>query len=237
MPRAVLPGVAHHVTQRGVHRETIFFSDADRRVYLKLVGVGAQRQRVELLGYCLMPNHVHWIVVPPAADSLANVFGEAHSRFAHYANAKLDRSGHFWQGRFFSCALEGAHLWAALRYVEQNPIRGGLAESAVDWEWSSAAVHAARRSPPSWLSLEQWRTAFTAAEWLTYLASETMAEADLALRVHTYCGRPVGSAAFIEAAEGILGRSLRRKKGGRPRRKLAPATAEAEMQRMLIAEA
>jgi REP element-mobilizing transposase RayT len=107
MARAVLAGVPHHVTQRGVNRQAVFLTDCDRRVYFELVLEGAQQFGVGLLGYCLMTNHVHWIVVPSASESLTKAFAQAHGRYAHYANALLRRSGHFWQNRFFSCALEG----------------------------------------------------------------------------------------------------------------------------------
>ncbi len=124
MARAVLTGVPHHLTQRGLDREPVFFSDTDREVYLGLVRSAGARFGVDLLGYCLMTNHVHWVVVPRMADSLARAFGEAHGRYAAYANARISRSGHFWQNRFFSCCLDGTHLWAALRYVEKKPDAG-----------------------------------------------------------------------------------------------------------------
>ena len=145
--RVVLAETPHHVTQRGVDRQAVFFSDADRRVYLELVQHSAQQFQTRLLGYCLMSNHVHWIVIPCQPDSLARAFGEAHGRYAHYANALRNRSGHFWQNRFFSCALERSHLWAALRYVERNPLRAGLVAAADEWPWSNAA---ARTETVSW---------------------------------------------------------------------------------------
>ncbi len=115
MARAVVPGVPHHLTQRGLDRQDVFFEPSDYEVYLTQVRTNAQRFGTDLLGYCCMTNHVHWVVVPQSADSLARTFGEAHGRYAAYANAKLGRSGHFWQNRFFSCALDRAHLWSALR--------------------------------------------------------------------------------------------------------------------------
>ena len=88
-------GFPHHLTQRGVARQQVFFSDTDYQVYLDLVGMHAQRFGTRLLGYCLMPNHVHWVVEPQEAVSLARTFGEAHGRYATYGNARLARSGHF----------------------------------------------------------------------------------------------------------------------------------------------
>ena len=87
-----------------------------------------------------MPNHVHLVAVPDASDSLANALRRAHGRYAMYLNARRGRSGHLWQNRFYSCALDGAHLAVALRYVERNPVRAGLAESVEQYRWSSAAA-------------------------------------------------------------------------------------------------
>lgn len=108
-----------------MNRQRIFFSEDDYQVYLDLVAHAAKQFDVTLLGYSLMPNHVHWIAIPAQLGSLARGFGHAHNRYANYGNAKFQRSGHFWQNRFFSCALGDAHLCAALRYVELNPVRSG----------------------------------------------------------------------------------------------------------------
>lgn len=216
MARAVLAGVPHHLTQRGVNRQTVFLTDGDRRIYLELVLESAQRFSVELLGYCLMTNHVHWIVVPGQSDSLAKAFAQAHGRYAHYANAVLHRSGHFWQNRFFSCALEPAHLWAALRYVERNPVRAGLVEIADQWPWSSASVHTGRMDKPDWLDVTGWSHRFTQMDWLSFLGATQLADSERLLRIHTYAGRPLGSQAFVESAELKLGRRLQKSKGGRP---------------------
>jgi len=237
MSRAVLPETAHHVTQRGVNREAIFLTDSDRRVYLELVREAASRHGVSLLGYCLMSNHTHWVVVPAEEDSLGKALGEAHGRYAHYANAVLNRSGHFWQNRFFSCALQEAHVWVALRYVERNPVRAGLVERAEEWGWSSAAVHTGREAAPEWLAMEAWGAGFTFEDWRVYLAAGSAMEAELALRQNTYTGRPLGSADFVERAEAALGRRLHAEKGGRPpKRKAMAARAGASGQGILFGE-
>lgn len=233
MARAVLAGVPHHVTQRGVNRQAVFLTDCDRRVYFELVLEGTQQFGVGLLGYCLMTNHVHWIVVPSGSESLTKAFAQAHGRYAHYANALLRRSGHFWQSRFFSCALEAAHLWAALRYVERNPVRAGLVEIADQWTWSSAAVHTGRADRPDWLDLAGWSSRFTQADWQKYLGAAELAEAERLLRIHTYSGRPLGSQAFVEAAELALGRRLQKSKGGRPPNAHTPLAIEDANQELI----
>jgi len=233
MARAVLVGVPHHLTQRGLDRQAAFLADADREVYLGLVRSAAARFGADLLGYCLMTNHVHWVVVPRAEESLARAFGEAHGRYAAYANARMSRSGHFWQNRFFSCSLDRAHLWAALRYVERNPVRAGLVAASADYEWSSAAAHTGAEAPPDWLKLEPLRSSFTPAEWAAYLESDTMGDEEVALRRNTYTGRPAGSADFVAWAESSIGRVLAAQPGGRPK-KAATAVASSEGQRGLF---
>jgi putative transposase len=228
MARAVLVGVPHHLTQRGLDRQPVFFVDADREVYLALVVAAAARFGAGVLGYCLMTNHVHWVVVPRAEESLARAFGEAHGRYASYANARRSRSGHFWQNRFFSCSLDRAHLWAALRYAERNPLRAGLVGASAAYQWSSAAAHTGAAPPPDWLEQEPMGSSFTPAEWAAYLESDTMGDEEAALRKNTYTGRPAGSPQFVAWAESRLGRTLTAQAGGRPRKAAAAASAEGQ---------
>ena len=164
-----------------------------------------------------MTNHVHMVVVPERPDSMRKALGLLHGRYAAYINSVLCRSGHFWQNRFFSCALEANHIWAALRYVERNPVRAGLVGQAADWPWSSARAHALGGSD-SVLSETPWSRRFAPEEWSVMLASETLTEAEIQLRVQTYTGRPLGSPEFVVRAEKELGRTLRPQPGGRPRK-------------------
>ena len=225
MARAVLEGVAHHLTQRGLDRRQVFFDGADYEVYLALVQTSASKFGADLLGYCLMPNHVHWVVAPQACGSLARTFGDARGRYASYANAKLARSGHFWQNRFFSCPLDRAYLWATLRYVERNPVRARMVERAGAYPWSSAAAHVRAVPHPPWLEAEPMKSAFTPEQWDVYLKSDTIGEAEIELRNNTYTGRPVGSREFVERAESSLGRKLTAQPGGRPAKAVAAALA------------
>lgn len=131
--RATVPGTPHHITQRGNNREIIFFDDKDRRRYLKWLKEYTNRHRLEVWAYCLMNNHIHLIVVPEREESLGNALRDTHMRYAQYINRRYRRSGHLWQGRFFSCALDSAHLLAAVRYVERNPVRAGFVMRSEEW--------------------------------------------------------------------------------------------------------
>ncbi len=96
---------------------------------------------MSILAYCLMSNHVHFIVIPHKEDSLAKAFSVCHMRYAQDQHRKRNLNGHFWQERFYSCLLEEDHLLAAIRYVECNPVQAKLVKKAWEWEWSSAAYH------------------------------------------------------------------------------------------------
>src|ERR1051325_348468 len=121
LPRLVVPHVPHHVTQRGNRREQVFFSHDDRKAYLAWLRQYAAKWRVDLLAYCLMPNHVHLVAVPSTADGLHRMMKPVDMRYAQRINRMQDWTGHLWQGRFFSSPLDEPHTWAAVRYVERNP--------------------------------------------------------------------------------------------------------------------
>ncbi|MGC8724707.1 MAG: transposase, partial [Acidobacteriota bacterium] len=121
LARIAIPGVPHHVTQRGNNGQDVFFTDEDRRLYLDCIRRYTGEAGVAILGYCLMTNHVHLLVVPPAQESLGIALGRAHWRYSQAINRLHGRSGHLWQGRFFSCALDEAHAYRALAYIERNP--------------------------------------------------------------------------------------------------------------------
>ena len=142
LSRVVLPGYVHHVTQGGVRRGDIFFTDADRALYLHHMSEQTAEHGVRILCYCLMTNHVHLLAVPAAPADLARAIGEAHRRYTLHVNRRAGASGYLFQGRFASCPLDERHLSAAARHVLLNPVRAHLVERAVEYRWSSAAFHA-----------------------------------------------------------------------------------------------
>jgi REP element-mobilizing transposase RayT len=121
LARIVAVNIAHRVTQRGNARQFILAADSERLVYLQLLQHYVELHELSLLGYCLMSNHVHLVIVPRKVESLALALKQTHGRYASYWNAAHRSSGHVWQGRFYSCPLDEDHLWIALRYAELNP--------------------------------------------------------------------------------------------------------------------
>jgi putative transposase len=149
----VAVGVPHHVTQRGNARQDVFVNDGLCGVYLELLAEPACKNRLHLWAYGLMTNHVHLVVVPETERSLANTFRHAHVRFAQYWNTGFHRTGHMWQNRFYSCPVEEAAAWRVIRYVERNPVRPGMVETAVAYAWSSASFHAGLKCRQRWIAI------------------------------------------------------------------------------------
>ena len=92
--RLVVPGLPHHVTQRGNRREQTFFEDADYGLYLDLLSQSSARARTEIWAYCLMPNHVHIILVPSDEDGLRRTLADLHRRYTGFINARARTTGH-----------------------------------------------------------------------------------------------------------------------------------------------
>jgi putative transposase len=195
----------------------VFFADGDRREYIVLLKDQAKKHGLEVLGYCLMANHVHLVATPREQTSLANAVGSTHWRYTQYVNRVHGRSGHLWQNRFYSCPLGERHAVLALRYVEQNPVRAGLTAQAWEYPWSSAAAHAGEPDPTGLLNMEAWKAQWTPDQWREYVQAPE--DETIASRIQTSTGRgwPLGSESFLEDLEQELGRRVRPLPPGRPK--------------------
>lgn len=140
--RLVIPGALHHLLQRGNNRQFVFIDDDDRRAYLDALREATRLHNVRVHGYALMPNHVHLLLTPQTEDGLARAMQNLGRRYVAAFNRRHQRSGTLWEGRFRTALIEApAYFALLLRYVEQHPLRDGLAERAADYPWSSAAHH------------------------------------------------------------------------------------------------
>ena len=219
--RVMVPGMPHHVTQRGNRRMETFFHESDYRAYLELVGRWCREEGVAIWAYCLMPNHVHLIAVPDFPAALARALGEAHRRYTRLVNFRQEWRGYLWQGRFSSVVMDEPHLLAAARYVELNPVRAGLVRRAEDWPWSSAAGHVCGRRDPlaesAWLAerIEGW-----VCSWGQYLGQNDGDDVASVMRHHEKTGRPLGGLEFLKKVGQMIGRDLVPKRPGpRPKKK------------------
>ncbi len=212
MARLVVPGYPHHVTQRGNRRQRTFFTEDDFCSYIALVAKAKTKAKAAIWAYCLMPNHVHLIVVPEHKDSLVELFSDAHRRYTRLINRRQGWQGHLWQERFHSSPMDEHHLLATVRYTELNPVRAGLCRNPEDWPWSSVHAHL-RRKDDALVSVNPMLERIH--NWSDYLATE---ESDATLdriRKLQRTGRPMGDNDFINELETLTGLRLHKAKPGR----------------------
>ena len=219
LSRTVFAGVPHHITQRGNRREDIFFTDEDRQAYLMWLKEYSEQHDVEILAYCLMTNHIHLVAIPANENGLQRMLKPLHMRYAQRINRAQGWKGHLWQGRFFSSPLDESYLWAAVRYVERNPVRAGMVRTAEDYSWSSAAAHCSKATDLLLHPQSEWSKQFLAIEnWSAWLSEGDEAEEMQVLRRNVEKGLPCGTESFVQELGRQVGRYLEPRPQGRPKK-------------------
>jgi len=211
LARIVIPGLAHHVTQRGNRREAIFFEDGDQEIYLDLLAEQTLKADVAVWAYCLMPNHVHLILRPTRSDDLGRAVGETHRRCTNFINARGRWTGHLFQSRFASVVLDDDHLIRAVRYVSLNPVRARLVARPEEWKWSSVRAHLAGVED----GLVKVRPVLDRIPHLKELLQVETEDDFGELRRAEATGHPLGRPEFVTGLEGRLGRKIARRSPGR----------------------
>jgi putative transposase len=211
LARIVAAGLPHHVTQRGNRRQPTLFDDHDYLLYQSLLAEHARAAGVAVWAWCLMPNHVHLILVPETVTALTDCLRETHRRYTAHINQRAAWRGYLWQGRFASCVMDRAHLLAATRYVERNPVRAQLCAAPRDWPWSSARSHLEDRAD----GLTERRPLLDlVADWAAFLAVDASAADYQRLRAAERTGRPAADADVIDRLEAALGSRIHRQRPG-----------------------
>ncbi|MEN8180706.1 MAG: transposase [Pseudomonadota bacterium] len=213
LPRIIVPGVPHHVTQRGNRRQRVFLEEDDYALYRDWLAESCRSNGVAVWSYCLMPNHIHLILIPSDDNGLSRAVGETHRRYSGYINSRLRVTGHLFQGRFGSVAMDEPHLMAAFRYVALNPVKAKLVTTADDWVWSSTPAHFRGEDD----GLVTVRPLLDRVEQLDdFLEMAPDAELEAALAKGQSIGRPLMGDKVLAELEEKLGRPLRPGKRGRP---------------------
>ena len=211
LARVVALDMPHHIVQRGNRSQNVFFKEEDKQAYLDFLREESKRFLLDIWAYCLMDNHVHLIVVPRHKDSLARGVGQTHCAYTRMINFREGWRGYLWQGRFSSFPLNERYLFAAVRYVERNPVRAGLVKKAESYPWSSALTHVKKREDPL---LAKFYLFEEIEDWSKYLSQEENEEDLRLFRRHGQTGKPLGDKAFIAYLERKLGVEFRSRKPG-----------------------
>jgi len=141
--RITVPNLPFHVLDRGNNRQIIFHNDEDFVYFLKLLKRYKKELKFRLYHFCLMPNHIHFVIEPTIDGSLPKIMMRLTLAYSIYFNKKYRGVGHVWQGRYKSSLLdkEEYFIWCGL-YVELNPVRAGLVARPENWRWSSYRFYA-----------------------------------------------------------------------------------------------
>ncbi len=215
--RAIAVDYPHHVTQRGNYQHPVFDEDADYKQYLYWLIEYSRKYCLSIWAYCLMTNHVHFVCVPRKATSLAKTFNTLHMRYSQYLNTKRGKKGHLWQGRFYSTILDQKHLYAAIRYIENNPARAGMVMSPDQYRWSSTNEHLGMSDND--VLTHDCYLEDEIEDWSAYVRDKEDKVLVESIRRNSMTGRPCGDDGFIETIEDILGRRLKAMPPGRPKKK------------------
>lgn len=214
MPRAariVIPGIPHHIIQRGNRRQRVFFDDENRRFYLGLLAKYGKKYGIDYLAYCLMGNHVHLVAVPSHEISLAKGIGDAHKAYTRVINERQEWTGYLWQGRFISFPMEESYLYPAFRYVEMNPVRAKLVQRPEEYRWSSARFHIFSEKDTL---VSNSSFADMIGDWAKFLSEVEKGSGSEIFREHISSGLPLGGDAFIKKLEAMTGLILKKRKRG-----------------------
>jgi len=196
-------------------RDSIWSASRLLCAYSGLLAASCRAAEVEIWAWCLMPNHVHLILVPSEPDGLRRALAPVHRRYAGVIHARRKRTGHFWQGRFGCVAMDEEYLSAALRYVSLNPVRARLVDRARDWRWSSVRAHLDGRHDGV-TTLAPVRERYP--DFANFLSEEADAETLARLRGAETIGWPLGTRKFLDMLERKTKRVLKpAKRGPKPR--------------------
>jgi len=218
MPRTARASVGeycYHVINRGNARAEVFHAEGDYQAFVTLVKEASERVPMRLLAYCLMPNHFHLALWPHRDGDLSTWMQwllTAHVRRYHRWH---ESSGHVWQGRFKAFPIEqDVHLLTVLRYIEQNPIRAGLAIRAEDWRWSSARHWADTLQGPAIENGPVTRP----EPWLVWVNEPVKQTEVQRIRHSVIRGTPLGSETWSGLTAALLGLEASRRPLGRPQK-------------------
>jgi REP element-mobilizing transposase RayT len=160
-----IPALAYHVVHRGWRRRRVFQAERDFARYLALLGEHSRCAEVPLLGFCLMPNHVHLLLGLCPVNKAAAVVEGVHNRYAEESAEWRALTRPVWNPRWFLAPLDFNALWSTLRYVELNPVRSALADKPEAYRWSSAAAHIAASDALGILDLNLWKQHLGGESW------------------------------------------------------------------------
>ncbi len=194
----------------------LFHKPGDYQAFERVLAEGLSRYPVELLTYCILPNHWHLVVRPGTDEALGRWLGwvgVTHVR-RHHEQYHHRGGGHLYQGRYKSFPVASdEHFLTLCRYVEANPRRAKLVDRAETWQWSGLWRRLQRKTD---LPLCKWPLR-RPANWLDTVNRTLQPATLIQLRQCAQRGRPWGDASWVQATAARLGLEFTLRGPGRPK--------------------
>jgi len=227
LPRLAISGLAQHVVVRGNNHQVIFYRDHDFRSFKIFLAQAASRYDCAIHTYVLMPNHIHLLVTPEQSNGVAKMIQLLARLYVQYFNQQYQRTGTLWEGRYKSALVDEAnYALNCYRYIETNPVRSGLVESAIQYPWSSFHHNALAVNDSLLSASKVYRqlaanTVLRASKYLALCAAPLESKIILEIRNQTNRSRVLGDEQFVVKVEQLLGINLHAAHRGGDRRSAA----------------
>lgn len=136
-PRKKSESDIYHILMRGINRQVIFEDEYDYGRFVQTLEKYKEQSGFDLYAYCLMSNHVH-LLLKVGQEPLEQLMRRICGSYVYWYNAKYDRVGYLFQGRFKSEVVEDdSYFLTVLRYIHQNPVKAGIVKNTDQYKWSS----------------------------------------------------------------------------------------------------
>ncbi|OFE11739.1 hypothetical protein PHACT_00030 [Pseudohongiella acticola] len=226
MPRRArhyVAGMPYHIVQRGNNRQRCFLQDADYSFYLKQWRINASIYDVHVHAYCLMSNHVHFLLTPYRDDGVSWVTRIVGSNYARYINQKYNRTGTLWEGRHRASLVQTQRYFLTCqRYIELNPVRASIVTDPEHYRWSSFKENAL--GADGWMQphtefLALGESAVARREAYLRLFNKPVSKHQLTLiRSAAHCCQPVADNRYKKVLKKKYGLIIGRLRPGQPRK-------------------
>ncbi len=145
--RNIVQGHYYHIYNRGAYRQTIFFTDANYQYCLRLIVKNAEKFKIGIAAYCLMPNHYHLLIRHDGPEPFYRFVQNTFNSYVQALNKSLDRKGPLFEGRFKHVLVnKNEYLMHLVRYIHLNPVQAGLAKSPESWLYSNYLEYVEKRN-------------------------------------------------------------------------------------------
>jgi putative transposase len=143
LPRYSIVNQPQHIILQGRDGQSICFEEQDYQYFHDCLDAAAYNYNLKLHAYVIMPNHAHVLATPGNSDSVSRMVQSLGRNYVQYFNECYEGTGTLWEGRYRATVVDAKnYMLTCSRYIELNPVRAGLVDKPLQYQWSSYAHNA-----------------------------------------------------------------------------------------------